>query len=721
MTIKQNGATKAAPFHIDKKVIAHLIKNHQVDIFAHTAGVKGVNGRWKNKQEFPSIAEATDKKNYHIRTGFGNIVDIDIDFLKKYKNQNKIFSLVNTFLPYTGVTFGRNTTPHAHHLYNVTDLPADYSREFYNFEGIILEIRAHNHYSMCNGTYSEADGGGFCKFNRTGDPSKIKFKDLKRICNELALAAAIYAKAPVPGQHQQHDYWNIIAGALHWQKAKDSWIYSFLEKLIDINGVYEERRKSIESLLTKTQKIPGHKHLISNGYFTESEVKELEELIFNVTNWKKIEALKLYEYTGDEVLHARPWVMPGWVMRKCLTVLAGQPGVGKTMLLHMIAYALVTGRSICGKQVIAEETGNVLIVAAEETHNEIRLRIKAIEQHFKEPVGTKHKIFYRGLEDDLKLVKFSMADAKPTLQYHQLKRALLDDDIKYIILDPLINFATGNYEENSNEKMERYVKDYLIPLAVHIDGAILTGHHTNKLSMVDIIQKELVIDHQNAMFSSRGASSLVAAARFVIGMQPMTRKLYEHFFKDYIPHGTLFTQYAALIEGKSNYNLVGEDCDWVIKQEEILTVEDPRTGREKKEKLGVLTTTDLNKIHKSRNQLKAAANEAWVKTKIPKIKEMMEHEKDTNSISANKVVEVLILDELDYGNEEVADNTIKTRVRRKLFNGLRGKEVDPKKGGMTAMGVEYEDGYNFWLEANPKAVTGNAKWFIRRGKDFKRS
>ena len=138
-------------------------------------------------------------------------------------------------------------------------------------------------------------------------------------------------------------------------------------------------------------------------------------------------------------------------------------------------------------------------------------------------------------------------------------------------------------------------------------------------------------------------------------------------------------------------------------------------------KLKLIDKPGKNKIHKSRNQLKAAANEAWVKTKIPKIKEMMEHEKDTNSISANKVVEVLILDELDYGNEEVADNTIKTRVRRKLFNGLRGKEVDPKKGGMTAMGVEYEDGYNFWLEANPKAVTGNAKWFIRRGKDFKRS
>ena len=384
-----------------------------------------------------------------------------------------------------------------------------------------------------------------------------------------------------------------------------------------------------------------------------------------------------------------------------------------------MAYALVTGKSICGRQVIAEEMGNVLIVAAEETHNEIRLRIKAIEQHFDHPVGKQHKIFYRGLEDDLKLVKFTMADAKATLQYHQLNRALIEDDIKYIILDPLINFATGNYEENSNEKMERYVKDYLIPLAVFVDGAIITGHHTNKLSMVDIIQKELVIDHQNAMFSARGASSLVAAARFVIGMQPMTKKLYENFFKDYLPSGTMFTQYAALIEGKSNYNLVGEDCEWVVKQEVTLTVEDPRTGREKKESTGVLTPTDLNKIHKSRNKLKAAANEVWVKTKIPKIRELMEQQKDPDLISVNKVVDALILDESDYGNEDVPDNTIKTRIRRKLQNGLSGKETDPK-GGMTSMGIEYEDGYNYWIEVNAKEA-GATKFFIKRGKDFKRS
>ena len=72
MTIKQNGATKAAPFHIDKKVIAHLIKNHQVDFFTHDVGEKGVNGHWKDKQEFPSVNQIIDNKNYHIRTRFWN-------------------------------------------------------------------------------------------------------------------------------------------------------------------------------------------------------------------------------------------------------------------------------------------------------------------------------------------------------------------------------------------------------------------------------------------------------------------------------------------------------------------------------------------------------------------------------------------------------------------------------------------------------------------------
>ena len=79
------------------------------------------------------------------------------------------------------------------------------------------------------------------------------------------------------------------------------------------------------------------------------------------------EELDITEHTGVERIKKRPWLVHGWLLENALTLVVGQPGVGKTMLLHMMAYALATGNLIFGKQV--EKRGNVLIVAAEETQN----------------------------------------------------------------------------------------------------------------------------------------------------------------------------------------------------------------------------------------------------------------------------------------------------------------------------------------------------------------
>ena len=55
------------------------------------------------------------------------------------------------------------------------------------------------------------------------------------------------------------------------------------------------------------------------------------------------------------------------------------------------------------------------------------------------------KIFKRGLEQDLKLVNFTKDRALKTKQYKQLENTIKTQKIKYIILDPLINFQTGTY------------------------------------------------------------------------------------------------------------------------------------------------------------------------------------------------------------------------------------------------------------------------------------
>ena len=416
--------------------------------------------------------------------------------------------------------------------------------------------------------------------------------------------------------------------------------------------------------------------------------------------------LEVVEFTGMEKIHPRPWLIDGWLLKKALTVLIGQPGIGKTMLLHMLAYALATGNPILLKTIL--ERGNVLVIAAEETQNEINLRLTACQQQMGKN-DNKFKIYKRGLENELKLVKFTKEGAQKTKQYKQLLKTIRRKDIKYIILDPLINFQTGSYDENSNQNMDAYIKNYLIPIAVKMDGALIAGHHTNKLSMVSVHNQELLVDNQNALTAARGASSLVGAARFVLAMQPMTRKLWDDHFKEHITDGSSWVHYAGLIEAKSNYNVIEDEILWMQKLDVSVTTVDGFT-----ERTGYFTTTDLNKITKAKNKLKAAKNLQWCRAQMPTIISMFEGK---DRITLNSVVMELLPLDPDHANDLVQESTIKTRIRRKLENALSGKEET--KDGLQMQGIAWDDGYNYWVKRDHTSA-GAAKLFIEKGKDFKR-
>ena len=129
----------------------------------------------------------------------------------------------------------------------------------------------------------------------------------------------------------------------------------------------------------------------------------------------------------------------------------------------MLAWCLATGAGFFGKPILIR--GNVLIIAAEETINEMNIRFAAIKKYLGGELD-EFKIYKRGLEQDLKLVKFKASHAEKTKQYNQLKRLIKSKNIKHIILDPLINFQQGSYDENSNQHMEEYIKGTLIPLTL---------------------------------------------------------------------------------------------------------------------------------------------------------------------------------------------------------------------------------------------------------------
>lgn len=424
--------------------------------------------------------------------------------------------------------------------------------------------------------------------------------------------------------------------------------------------------------------------------------------------------LEVFEHTGTEVIEPRKWVVPGWMMEKCLTILAGQPGIGKTIILHMLAYCLSTGTGFFGKTIY--RPGNVLLIAAEETLNEINIRLAAIHKFLGGEFG-QFKIYKRGLEQDLKLVRFKSTHAEKTKQYKQLEKLIRKLDIKHIILDPLINFQQGNYDENSNQHMEEYIKNTLIPLTFINAGTLIAGHHTNKLSMIriDDESKDIEIDPQSALTAPRGASSLVGAARFVIAMQPMLKKIWTKF-KEHVKDGSNFIHYTGIIEAKSNYNLVEDDIAWLKKNTVEVPAVDPDTKEAVTEKTGVFSLSTLSAITKNKLKLKAAENELYVRNNMPLIKRMFDTAGE-DKITLNSVVVKLLGSDPRMAEPDIKESAIKSDIRRKLINGLGGNEKD-FKGQYARTGIEYEDGYNYWYSVEKNGSLD--AWFIERGKNFKR-
>ena len=723
MADKTNGASNSSAIHYDEADIAQFGKIFQGrdDQIGILNGRKpdGKKNQYTLNQAFDAEKHLTgelQQGQYPTRDGQCKWMFADVDQKVDPKEFCKnLFNIDNKAFPFQSPS-GRWHVFKFFHKWFPRELISKDAKALEEKLGKIYKVdKGHTlpvKGGWCNLPYAEFEGLKRQCYDPRGNPLSLKqFIHRAKFKNHPLIVAAA-GMAADDGRHKA--LFNLALYCEH--------VLNKIELLNEINDNFTDpcAAADVERFTVKEY----HK---SNEKWTKEYLDRNLENYFEDINGFRPEAvnhldpeflqpLELYEYTGAEKLEARPWVIPGWIMLKTMTLIVGQPGVGKTILLHMIAYCLANGIKLLGKEVL--QPGNVCLICAEETKNEMRLRLKGIEEILGINFKSNNKILIRGLEDELKLVQFGLVEASATVGYKRLKKALVKHNIKYIILDPLISFQTGNYDENSNQKMELYIKTYLLPLAVEINGAFITGHHTNKLSMVQIVDKELVVDQQNAMASARGASALVAAARFIIGMQPMTRKLWEHQFKDHITDGSTFVHYTGIIEAKSNYNVVEDDISWLKKSEVRLDVRDQKTDMPKVEKIGVFTMTDLNKITQSKNKLKAAKNEEFARSHIAIIKKLM-GDAEADAITLNSLVSEVAPLDARWSDPEHQESKIKSDVRRRLENGLSGKVTDKKKGGLMQEGIEFDDGYNYWIKRD-HSKAGAAKLFICRGKDFKR-
>lgn len=170
----------------------------------------------------------------------------------------------------------------------------------------------------------------------------------------------------------------------------------------------------------------------------------------------------------------RRWMVDGLIPDRNVTMLAGDGGVGKTLLAMQMAVAAALGRQWLG---IPTKAVKVLCVLCEDEPDEIQRRLAAILDHYHGSFGDLEnlRILTRvGPDNSLMDWKSGWEPGEETALHTRILNLSTDHGYQLVILDSLHDFFAGN--ENARPQARQFIQS-LRTIATEGDGAVvLTAH-----------------------------------------------------------------------------------------------------------------------------------------------------------------------------------------------------------------------------------------------------
>ena len=267
---------------LNKEAISALIASN-VTVFEHDYGTKKVIASWSNRRKaiINSVDDVDEYKNYHIITGDNNIVDIDLDCLEAIK-------LALYFLPATNMKYGRESNPLSHWLYKVIDLTKKHTRKYFSFEDpninkeTLVELRAHDHYTMCSGKYPEEE---YVKWSEFSSIKETTYDVLFKSVAMLAVASIILRNYPTGDRNVY--IWQ-VAGTLWHHKVEEDDALKIIEAVCVEAGDEEvkgrlAKAKHVYKTDTPQKEIVGLPTLAKDLTWTDKQITNLKEALYAVT------------------------------------------------------------------------------------------------------------------------------------------------------------------------------------------------------------------------------------------------------------------------------------------------------------------------------------------------------------------------------------------------------------------------------------------------------
>jgi hypothetical protein len=207
-------------------------------------------------------------------------------------------------------------------------------------------------------------------------------------------------------------------------------------------------------------------------------------------------------------LPPREWLYARHYLAGVLSMTVAPPGVGKSTLAIVEAICMATGRNLLGSPIA--KPLNVFYWNGEETFVEIKRRVFAACQHFGiDPRELQCRLrIASGLTSPIVIATGSGGEPEfDTGAIGRLRDRIFEWGINVWIVDPFI--ASHRVNENNNMEIDAVAKCWS-RTADRTGAAIELIHHTRKTQ------------GDTGAADSRGASALIAAARSVRVLNPMT-------------------------------------------------------------------------------------------------------------------------------------------------------------------------------------------------------
>ena len=399
------------------------------------------------------------------------LTDVDLD-------SPEAVALGPYLLPGTRSIFGRASKRRSHWLYK-TDLADTVDRAEIHFNDPItkkriVELRigggAKGAQTVAPGS-THKDTGEVITWDQDGTPAEANGAKLRRQVEALAAAAALVPHWPRGEGTGRHDAALILGGFLARAGWAENEILQFVGALAQVTGdeELEDRQKAASDALKafkgqqKTYGFPELAKLVSEpvakaaadwiGFKGSRAPDPIEEPqaaheplpFIDVMAWEDVEP------------PPRDWLVQGRIPMETVSLVSGEGGIGKSVLLLQLLVATVLGRPWLNS--LIEPSGPVVAMCCEDDADELHRRLYDICRFYEASFGQLaergfYLLSYAG-RDAILAAPDKGAIVRPTPLFHRFKRTLEEIRPRAFLIDTVADVFAGN--ENDRTHVRQFV------------------------------------------------------------------------------------------------------------------------------------------------------------------------------------------------------------------------------------------------------------------------